>query len=187
MDYPRVTEVLKPFSGFDYIPKDRLESAAKRGTEVHSICAGLAKGAWIPDSMIQEEYKGYIKSYNDWAKENITKCDIVEKRYVEHEHGYTGQIDLTFVHNDGKYYLCDIKTSAAYNKVHYLQMCAYYNMLFENEVIICGAYLLYLQKDGGKAKEKFIKLEDLAEDFFYFECALTCYKFFHKKKEKQIE
>lgn len=43
-DYTRVTEILKPFSGLDRIPKDIVANAARRGTKVHDVCEGIIRG-----------------------------------------------------------------------------------------------------------------------------------------------
>src|ERR1700679_3930316 len=101
---PRVTEILKPFSGFKYVSKDILEKAAARGTKVHSICAGIANGAWIPDGMIPEELLGYVNSFKQWAKAQVEEFVIVEKRYSDDVMCYNGQLDFVIRGVDGELY-----------------------------------------------------------------------------------
>jgi len=75
---PRVTEILKPFTSYDQVPKDILERAAAKGTSVHALCAGIAKGNWIPDGMIGAELLGFVQSFRKWADLYVKKFVIIE-------------------------------------------------------------------------------------------------------------
>lgn len=181
--YPRVTEILRPFTKFDYVPKKILENAASRGTAVHALCAGIAKGAWVPDNMIPEELRGYVTSFKKWADNHVKKFVIIEKRFVDEHLKYTGQVDFVVVGNDDELYLVDLKTSASPQKTYQLQMAAYEHMLEKHHVSVKGAALVYLQKDGEYPEIDLI--EDFTERFHIFLSALDCYNYFNRKRKKK--
>lgn len=180
MDYPRVTEILKPYTSYDQVPKDILKKAAERGTSVHAICASLAKGAWIPDGMINEEFLPYVNSFKQWAEQQVDLFVFIEKRYQDHHLEYTGQIDFVIQGKDEKLYLVDLKTSAAPQKTYPIQMAAYNNLLDGENVKVHGAMIVYLSKLGEFPEIDFI--ENLYEQFEIFKCALNCYNYFKRKK-----
>jgi hypothetical protein len=184
MELPRVTEILKPFVTFGKVSSEILQNAAIRGTKVHALCAGIANGAWVPDSAIAEEYKGYVDSFLSWMQAQVQSFLIIEKRYIDEHLGYTGQVDFVIVANDGLKYLVDIKTSAKPQKTYPLQMAAYESLLSKNEVQVDGAMLVYLDKQG-----EFPNIE-VIEDFTYlrhiFYSALDCWNYFHRRKKDGI-
>lgn len=182
MEVPRVTEILKAFTNYDYVPKDILERAASRGTTVHALCAAIAKDDWIPDSMIDEEYKGYINSFKKWSEAQVKKFIIVEKRYTDEELSYSGQLDFVILGSDDELYLVDLKTSARPQKTYPIQMAAYNSLLKNNHVNVKGAMLVYLDKDGAFPEIHY--MEDLSEEFSIFVSALQCWRYFNKRKEK---
>lgn len=181
MTTPRVTEILKYFTSYDQVPKDILEKAASRGTTVHSICAGIAKGAWIPEGMIQEDLQGYIKSFNLWAKAQVREFVIIEERYSHTDLNYNGQLDFVVTGTDGETYLVDLKTSAKPQKTYSLQMAAYNELLLNHGVKVKGAMLVYLNKTGEFPNIDYI--EDFEDHFVTFKCALVCWKYFNKGKK----
>ncbi len=180
VNLPRVTEILRAFTSYDQVPKDILKRAAARGTSVHAICAGIAKGAWIPDSMIAEELKGYVDSFNKWAKAQVAEFMIIEKRYTNAS--YTGQLDFVVRCNDGKVYLVDLKTSAAPQKTYPIQMAAYDQLLKEAGVVVEGAMIVYLDRDGEFPDIHLI--DDMTRECEVFNAALRCWNYFNAKKRK---
>lgn len=179
--YPRVTEILRYFTSYDNVPKDILKRAAERGTTVHALCAGIAKGAWIPDGMINPEHLGYVNSFKKWAETQVLKFVVIEKRYADEEYGFTGQLDFVILSNDNELYLVDLKTSASPQKTYPVQMAAYDRLLKNNQVTVKGAILVYLDKDGEFPEVNLI--DDLTEEFNVFTSALTCWKYFNKRKK----
>lgn len=175
-----MTEVLRPFTSYDSVPPDILKRAAARGTSVHAICAGIAKGAWIPDSMIPEDLAGYVKSFRLWAEAQVKSFVIIEKRYIEEELLYTGQLDFVVEGTDGELYLVDLKTSSRPQKTYPVQMAAYDCLLRGDGTKVKGAILVYLKKDGEFPDIDFI--EDLTEELDVFLYALHCWKFFNRRK-----
>lgn len=178
---PRVTEILRPFSSYDQVPKDVLERAAARGTSVHALCAGIAKGNWIPDGMIGEDLLGYVQSFRKWHEAQVKEFVIIEKRYTDTHSEYSGQLDFVVRCNDNQLYLIDLKTSSRPQKTYPVQMAAYDNLLKQNNIIVAGAMLIYLDKAG-----EFPEIDtrhDLTEEFSVFCSAVHCYKYFKIRKK----
>ena len=180
MDYPRVTEILRPFNCYDHVPKDVLENAAARGTTVHGYCAAIAKGAWVPDSMMQEDYRGYVDSFRKWADAQVEEFTIVEKRYTDEIVEFSGQVDFVILGKDKKAYLADLKTCAKPQKTHAIQMAAYNYLLFEHGIEVEGAMLVYLSKTGEFPDIEM--LENMNRETKIFFSALECYNYFKRKK-----
>jgi hypothetical protein len=180
--YPRVTEILKSYTGYDNVPKQILENAAARGTTVHALCAGIAKGVWIPDAIIQEDHRGYIDSFKKWHQASRKEYLVIEKRYTDEGFGYSGQVDYVIKDENLQTYLIDIKTSAKPQKTYPIQMAAYKLLLKLNGIEINGAALVYLDKDGEYPRVDFY--ENLDEELEVFMCALECWNYFYKPKEK---
>src|SRR4051812_22392174 len=122
MDVPRVTEILRAYTNYDQVPKDILEKAAARGTTVHALCAGFAKGNWIPDGMISDEHIGYVNSFKKWTESQVKKFVIIEKRFTDEQLKYSGQLDFVIVGSDDELYLIDLKTSSRSQKTYPVQM-----------------------------------------------------------------
>lgn len=178
---PRVTEILKPFTSYDQVPRETLERAAARGTSVHALCAGIAKGNWIPDGMIGEDLLGYVNSFKKWAASQVDKFVIIEKRYTDRHEEYSGQLDFVVECTDKKLYLVDIKTSSAPQKTYPIQMAAYEKLLRQNNILVQGAMLIYLDKEG--EFPDIHTIYDMTEEFSVFTSALHCYKYFKKRKK----
>ena len=168
------------YTGYEHVPTHILEKAAIRGTKVHALCAGIAKGHWIPDGMIGEDLLGYVQSFRQWSDEHVDEYLIVEKRYSDEELGYTGQVDFVIKGKDGKSYLVDLKTSAIPQKTHAIQMAAYERLLWKENIIVTGAILVYLSKEGEYPKLN--RLDEMCEERKIFYSALECWKYFNKRK-----
>lgn len=181
MDVPRVTEILSVYTNYDKVNPQVLKHAAERGTSVHALCAGIAKGNWIPDGMIGEELIGYVNSFRKWAEVQVQKFIVVEKRYMHEEQQYSGQLDYVILGHDDKLYLVDLKTGARAQKTYPLQMAAYDNLLRVHNVTVAGAMLVYLNKDGGFPEITLI--HDMTEELHVFLSALECWKYFNKGKK----
>lgn len=182
MKLPRVTEVLRYFSSFEFVPKDILTRAADRGTKVHALCAGIAKGNWIPDGMIEPELLGYVNSFKQWSEAQISAYNIIEKRFTSELLGCSGQVDFVARGNDNELYLVDLKTSARHQKTYPVQMAAYTELLRLHNVTVRGAMLVYLSKEGEFPDIKFYDTDELNEELSVFLSALQCWKYFNKGK-----
>lgn len=184
LSYPRVTEVLNAFTSYDTVPHAILANAASRGTRVHNICAGIANGAWIPTESIEEEYIGYVRSFEKWFDEHVDEVLVVERRYVDKDRGYTGQIDLLVRTKKGARCLVDLKTSARPQKTYAVQMGAYCGLLEYNGIHVDTTMLVYLQKDGEPAKVTEMRIWE--RELNVFRCALTCWSYFNARKVKSV-
>lgn len=181
INLPRVTEILKYYTNYDKVPSDILEKASARGTTIHAICAGLAKGAWIPDGMIQEDYLPYVNSFRAWSEAQVENFEVVEKRYQHASYGYTGQVDFVIRATDDKLYLVDLKTSAKPQKTYPIQMAAYNLLLKASGLYVEGALIVYLPKTGDFPNIHF--MENFDKETEVFISALTCYKYFNTRKK----
>ena len=185
MDLPRVTEILRYYTSYDKVPPEILNRAAARGTSVHALCAGLAKGAWIPDGMIAEDLQGYVNSFKLWMQAQVSKFIVVEKRYVDEDLGFTGQLDFVVIGSDDQLYLVDIKTSSKPQKTYAIQLAAYDHLLRIHKIQVKAAILVYLDKEGEFPEINIF--DNLTEEQHIFRCALDCYNFFNRKKGKKNE
>ncbi len=180
---PRVTEILKPYSGLEYVPKQILDRAAARGTSVHALCAGIARGNWIPEAMIDENLVGYVNSFRKWSEAQVDKFITIEKRFTEPDMLYSGQLDFVVLGTDGKLYLVDLKTTAKPSKTHPVQMAAYDRLLKRHGIVVEAALLVYLTNDG--EFPDIHRIDDMTKEFSVFSSALECWNYFFKRKGKK--
>lgn len=180
VEYPRVTEILKTYTNYEHVPKNILKRAAEKGSSVHALCAAIAKGGWIPESMIDEQLAGYVKSFQKWQEAQVKEFLIVEKRYTNTELGYSGQVDMVIKAKDDQIYLVDLKTSSKAQKTYPVQMAAYDLLLHEQGINTHGAMLVYLDKEGDFPDIDLI--ENLNNELWVFMSALDCWYYFNKGK-----
>ncbi len=181
MEYPRVTEILRHFNDYERVPPQIMKRASARGSSVHSICAGIAEGAWIPDGMIDPELRGYVNSFKQWADNTVESFDIIEQRYCDTSLGFSGQIDMVINGKDGTTQLIDLKTSAKPQKTHPVQVAAYdYLLRTTANVTPASVSLVYLSRDGEYPTVH--TMTDLQEELTIFLRALQCYTNFHKDR-----
>ena len=100
--YPRVTEILKPFTSYDKVPREVLDKAAARGTSVHAICAGIAKGAWIPDGMIETELKTSAKPQKTYPVQMAAYKRLLETHDIKIQTAI-----LVYLNKDGEFPIID--------------------------------------------------------------------------------
>ncbi len=182
MEYPRVTEVLRPFSKYDSVPKQTLEKAAERGTAVHALCSAIAKGAWITDGMIPKELVGYIHSFRMFEDKFVEDYQIMEERFTSKQFGYTGQIDLLILDMNKEPVLVDLKTTSTKPKTHRIQLAAYQNLLAENNLYVESAMIVYLDREGHNPQIVEIDDNEFDDEMRIFLSALDCYKYFQGVK-----
>jgi hypothetical protein len=177
-DYDRVTDVLKPFSGMDKIPKFILEEAAKRGKEVHLSCESIVKG--MGRMPIKQQWEQYVDSFLKWYDPDC-KWLMPERLFCD-ELKITGLVDLV-IEFEGRYYLYDLKTSAQENITWPLQLSAYsYLLNICSKIIIDKMYVVILKKDGSEPEVK-----SYAPRMFDFEECLNIYRLFFKTKKPEID
>ncbi len=182
MGTPRVTEVLRAYTSYEHVPREILDKAAARGSSTHALCAAIAKGGWIPDSMVPEELQGYVTSFKEWSLAQVREFIIVEKRYTDTVADYSGQVDFVVRGNDGELYLVDLKTSAKPQRTYPVQMAAYDRLLQRHDIHVKGAMLVYLDKFGQFPDIDY--LEGMIKEYHIFLAALDCWHYFNKKRER---
>jgi len=182
MKVPRVTEILQVYTNFQHVPKNILERATARGTSVHALCAGIAKGDWIPDSVIGPEMLGYVNSFKKWQQAQVKRFEVIEKKYSDDNIGFTGKIDLVFQGQDGESYLVDIKTGSTRKKTYPIQLAAYKWLLLIHGIKIKSSMLVYLDKDGGFPDIEVF--ESLTKELDIFTSALECWYYFNWRTEE---
>jgi hypothetical protein len=171
--YDRVTEILSPFSGMNFIAKDVLENAQNRGIRVHKACEGIIKG--LGEWEEEDEIKGYIDSFKKWWGEG-RKIICVEKRFTCDQLMITGQVDIIEQAIDG-HCLVDLKTSAQPSKTWPLQGSAYQYLANKHEFNVNKIIFLRLKKDGSDPVEHLYQNE-----FDMFMKFLDVYRYIFKKK-----
>jgi len=101
--------------------KDRKESAAERGTDVHALCEALEHGTITVDD-VPEEYLGYVEAYQAFRDEypgmqfHATEVTVAG---ATRNGGYMGTTDGVVEYN-GRWYVLDLKTNdkaTVYNTV----------------------------------------------------------------------
>lgn len=176
MEYLRVTEMLSPFSGMQYVDKQILENACVRGTRVHKACEGIAKG--LDGWDLPEEYQGYIDSFKKWHDKGQEYLEV-EKRLYCSELGITGQIDFIVKGSDGCL-IVDLKTSQRESKTWLLQGTAYSYLAKKAGYDVKGILFLKVERDGSEPKAY---LYDENMDLFME--VYNVYKYFYGRKGKR--
>ncbi len=182
--YPRVSEILEPYSNItlSQIPKEYLESAARRGTAVHSLCVAYARGDFVPE--VSDEYTPYFDSFTQWYKENVIELILSEERIYDDNYKFCGQPDLVVKVKDSEYLvLVDLKTSSAVYPIHYVQLAAYDHLVEEVKDIYCGKNIILKLEKTGKIAKKYLSSND---NYYWdtFHKALDLYDFFLRKGGK---
>jgi hypothetical protein len=173
-----VTTILAPFADFSGIREDVLENAARRGTEVHRICAALVMGLWVPK--VPEDCGGYVQSFRRWLP-LVKDAALVEGELQDRERGYCGHPDLVVtIKGDPRPAVIDLKTPQSFSRSWRLQVAAYRNLCRVNGYDVKRCMTLRLKKDGSGVIVN--ESTDTADhDFNIFCNALAAWKFFNDK------
>jgi len=177
--YDRVTEILSPFSGLNYVPKDVLENAQVRGTKVHAAGESIIRdlGDWNDD----DEISGYIESFKKWWNKDW-KTLAIEQRFQCEDLKITGQIDFIYQDPMMGNVLTDIKTSSKEGKTWPLQGSAYRYLAGKNGLTINNIMFLRLRRDG---QYPFVHMYE--DNFPMFLKCVDVYRFFYQKGKHEPE
>lgn len=175
-DYIRVTEVLAPYVDFSMVPEHILSRATERGRKVHTICAGILQGLWIPP--VDPEYAGYIASFQTWREQFVEEVIFVEHELIDPTYGLIGHIDFYGKLRKLGYALLDWKTPVALYKAWRLQMSGYERLLYVAKKKIDVVASLQLQQDGSIPKMTRYE-ESYAQDFNIFLGLLNARNYFN--------
>lgn len=175
--YTRVSQILGQWNHLAHIPTHILENKCRIGSEVHDTIAAEVEGIYLEG---QEDTKGYIQSWTQWAIERQDDIEylLTEKRFYCDNLKITGKVDAIINLGESQV-IVDYKTSAkAFEKMWALQAAFYYYLIIQNNVHVDPHVMfLHLQKDGTKAKEIDIYCnEELREEAMR---ALGTYRYFH--------
>lgn len=176
-EYPSVTEILSPYSGYDQIPPAVLEAAAERGTLVHSHCEAIAKDIWAPAPKI--ELRGYVQSFQKWFDLFVDEVLLVEVELEDHDLGYCGHPDLAVRSSSlGGKLLLDLKTPEQLHRKIWGSQLSGYERLVRPRFKVDRIGSLRLRKDGKMAR--FDEFTDNRVSYFAaFYGALIAHKFFN--------
>ena len=174
--YPSSTEVLGLYSDLSQIPTAVLNNAARRGTQVHEICAAQALG--VPYfGEIPTDCAGYVLSFEAWFEAMVEEVLLVEERLYDHDLGYCGQVDLVArLRGDPGLAVIDLKTPVNEYVTWGAQLASYQNLVVKAGFDARRVLTLRLDKNGGRAKPT--EYTDPNRDMQAFVAALTAYRYF---------
>ena len=184
-DHDRVTSIIFPFTGIEFVPDEYLIPASSRGTEVHK-CIEAELSGWHSE-IIPERCKPYIDSFREfWYKsEHIFKEGeiILEKRLYCDTWRITGQVDV-IIKKDDRTYLIDWKTSSRVQPISWSKQGAAYRYLAEVNGYVDVDAVLFVKLDKNGKKPILYKYEEYEEDLAVFRSCLDLYRHFDMSKTR---
>ena len=184
-EYPSITQILGLYSDFSMIRPQVLETASLRGTEVHAICAAIAKKVWVPE--IPSDCAGYVLSFQNWFETHVKDVLLVEEELIDTVHGFLGHPDLVVLLRDDSRLLVDLKTPATKSKLWSAQLAAYKYLAKEGARPDGTRAALQIDRVGSLRLRPngnppiFDQYQDSALDFAAFLAALSAYRYFTEK------
>lgn len=157
-----VTQVRRvAFDSYAGIPDSVLEPARVRGTLLHKrmvFCFAAQNGLCAYPSILVG-LEGYCQSMDRWIERRKPTCDKVEMASVNQRYGYAGTPDALLNMRIGKGFcqkwrkvIFDLKTGSPV-RTDMMQLCAYEHMDgYKADELLD----VYLDSDGGDAKEQFV-------------------------------
>lgn len=148
-NYLRITELIMPFSGVEFVPEQYLIPAAERGTLVHEQIENYLSPLGIVEQY--EHIDGYMKSFYDFW-ESWTGKDIIamEERLFCDEKMITGKFDLLCRSGDS-FCILDWKTSSKPQKKSWRLQAAGYRYLASSKYDVDQVIFVNLKKNGSTA------------------------------------
>jgi len=186
--YTRVTEILRPYSGFDNAPEFVKEKAAHKamiGSLVHD--AIHMHYECIPFYPLEEECGGYYDSFQQWESHTGAWARGMENRYYDDVLKITGQIDaLMKFPDEDSLIMVDWKTSSSWNKKMEtswsLQGTFYHHLLIENNLSNISERFLFIQLDPNGKMPQIREFTYTAEEMGNCMAALQIYRRFNPLK-----
>lgn len=172
--YTRVSDVSSAYANHHKIPKNILDYAADRGTQVHAIIDCIMNDIPVSEEMYRfsgKSIKGYVNSWEKFMS-GTTWFDTVlyqEERLYNDELMITGKPDLVGSHPSQGKLIVDWKCTKAIGK-HWELQAAGYSLLEP----VTSVVFVRLCQDGGDPevkqynpdKELFIKAHELYKRYF---------------------
>ena len=175
MKFYSVTQVLSPYVDFSKIPAETLSFATARGSEVHRICALVAKGIFVRE--IPDECKGYVLSFCSWLDIAVEEVLAIEEEMRDETLGIIAHPDLVVKMKDKVITVVDLKTPIALRRTWRGQLSAYLKITREKYGAI-KAGSLRLHPEGKMAKMEWYTDDYQNSDFVAFLSALNAMRYF---------
>lgn len=185
-DFLRVTEVISPYTGIEFVPEHFLNAAAERGTKVHQYIENFFNCLRYEE--VDFNLTHYMDSFYQYWEENQHQYMnfTVENRYFCNDLMITGQVDL-INHEDDKITIVDWKTSSRpHHKAWALQSAAYRYLIEQNNnpnVRVDNVLFVLLKKDG--KKPTLHKYDDYERNLDIFLKCLELYRHFDMDKTRR--
>ena len=170
---PSVTQILKPHLDTQWFTAD----CRARGSAVHTACYAELMGVYaVP---LPADWQLYVESFKRWLDAVKPTVIMAEKRLVDNEAGYCGQLDFYGeIHGRTGRGVIDIKTAQQKHKWHRLQGAAYRGLVGPHGGSKWGGNLR-LSKDG-RMPIFDPWPDDYMADLFTFNNCLTAWRFFNE-------
>ncbi len=185
--YDRVSDIASAFGNHGGVPKNVLDYAADRGTQVHEVIYDLINHVFVKEErylFCGKSIKGYVESFlKFWSPlEESAVAILNEDRLYDSTRMITGQIDWAGV-VDGKKTLIDWKTTASLGEHWAIQASGYKILCDENNYNGVDQILFVkLDKNGNEPVIAIFEPENIL-----FEEARKMYIRFFKNKKSNLE
>jgi hypothetical protein len=179
---PSVTQILRPYSGFDDsgIPEGVLARASERGTLVHTLNRAYALKQWAPRPT--PDVAGYCESFRWWFDQFVDEVLLCEEELVDEELGFMGHPDIVVRSRKlGGIILADEKTPIAQKRSWFAQISAYEHLVVKKIGKVDRIGALQLDPNGKPAKFQDYT-QFLGSAWAAFLGALTAYKYLMEGK-----
>ena len=178
-DYLRITNILAPFTGIEFVPSKYLEPASLKGSLVHHHIQNLLAGFETPveNSEIEPYLNSFARFWQDSFHVFAESKIILEKRLYDDENLITGCIDCVIV-NEEKTLVFDWKTSKTIHPQNFSLQGAAYKYLLEVSGFtnVQNCVFVQLMRDG--KEPKLFCSETYDKDLERFFNCLDLYKYF---------
>ena len=175
--FPSVSDIIRPYVDTRWFT----DESQIRGSAIHACCASYLQGLYFPK--LKEDYQGYIDSFKKWADKNIEDVILVEKRLVDKDLGYCGQLDAVLKLKDHeKLCIVDWKTGKALMKSWILSIAAYAALEARRQHLGIDAYDCISVRLRCDQKPPLVHVySDNKKNFDIFRGMLKTYHFFQRK------
>lgn len=173
MQYPSVTQILRPWQDFSGIPPEVLANAAERGTRVHAACAALALDLPVYGLAPMSDDLLYVESFQRWLDGTVAAVLAVEQEYIDHALGFRGHPDLVcLLKRSPDVVVVDIKTGQTFSRAWAVQLAAYAHLTGAQRCLT-----VRLKADGSRPVVN--EITNWQREFAVFLNALSVYKYFN--------
>lgn len=177
--YTRITDIIAPFTGIEFVPEFVLEPVCTRGTSVHLMIEGILQGFEVD---VPEALQGYIDAWKAWYSNGQSPLEysdkIIEKRLYCDKLGITGQVDLIV----NEYHAYDWKTSSKESISWKLQGAAYQYLIEKEYGDRALMTFVHLKPDGTYSEYRY---HNQKENFEVFKKCLELYRYFDMDKTRK--